>query len=170
MIQSKADCEEANLRGLTGAVMRESKIDNEREHWSSSLKAGFMYFMIVFGVGFLLGTFRVFLLVPAIGETPAVALEGPIILAASWFSSLWLIRKFGVFDRLASRLATGLFAFALLMVGEVGVSIFGYGRTFDEHLASYRSVASILGMTGQLAFAIFPAIQLAVRRQGRRQG
>jgi hypothetical protein len=55
-------------------------------------------------------------------------------------------------------------AFAILMFAEVGLSILGFGRTFAEHLASYRQIASFMGLLGQLAFASFPAIQLSVRR------
>jgi hypothetical protein len=58
----------------------------------------------------------------------------------------------------------GGLAFAILMFAEVGLSILGFGRTFAEHLASYRQIASFMGLLGQLAFASFPAIQLSVRR------
>ena len=42
------------------------------------------------------------------------------------------------------------------MVGKVGVSPFGFGCTFAEHLGSYRNLFAILGLTGQLAFGLFP--------------
>jgi anaerobic C4-dicarboxylate transporter len=146
-----------------GTVMRET-IDNEPEQWSSVLKAGLAYFVIVFGVGFLLGTFRVVAVIPVVGERAAVMLELPIMLAISWFSSLWLIAKFNVVCRLMPRLIMGGLAFGLLMAGEVGVSMFGLGRTLAEHLASYGNEPTILGLLAQLAFASFPAIQLAIRR------
>lgn len=143
--------------------MRET-INTEREHWSSALKAGLAYFAIVFGVGFLLGIFRVLVLLPALGERSAVMLELPIMLAICWFSSQWLIALFDVVDWLMPRLFMGGLAFALLMVGEVSISIFGFGRTLAEHIASYRNVSEILGLFAQLAFGMFPAIQLAIRR------
>jgi len=138
-------------------------IDNEPAQWSPAFKAGLAYFVVGFGFGFLLGTFRMFVIVPAIGEISAVMLEMPIILAISWFSSRWLIGRFSVPDRLPPRVVMGGLAFALLMLAEVGLSILGFGRTFAEHLASYRQVASILGLLGQLAYASFPSIQLSVR-------
>ncbi|MDE5456016.1 hypothetical protein GWE18_24945 [Bradyrhizobium sp. CSA112] len=62
-------------------------IDNEPAQWSSAFKAGVAYFVVGFGFGFLLGTFRMFVIVPAVGEISAVMREMPIILAISWFSS-----------------------------------------------------------------------------------
>jgi hypothetical protein len=144
-------------------VMRKT-IDNEPELWSSTLKAGLAYFAIVFAVGFLLGTFRVVALTPVVGERAAVILELPIMRAISRFSSLWLIARFDVVCRLMPRLVMGGLAFGLLMVGEVGVSTFLLGRSLAEHLASYRNVSTILGLFGQLAFALFPAIQILFRR------
>jgi hypothetical protein len=139
-------------------------IDNAPAKWSSAFKAGLVYFVVAFGFGFLLGTFRMLVIVPAVGEISAVMLEMPIMLAISWFSSRWLIGRFSVPDGLAPRLVMGGLAFAILMFAEVGLSILGFGRTFAEHLASYRQVASFMGLLGQLAFASFPAIQLSVRR------
>ena len=56
-------------------------IGDERDQWPSALKAGVAYFGAGFGFGFLLGTFRILVLLPAIGEIFAVLLEVPIILA-----------------------------------------------------------------------------------------
>ncbi len=51
------------------------------------------------------------------------------MLAISWFSSRWLIERFRVPTELSLRLVMGGLAFAFLMVAEVGLSIFGFGRT-----------------------------------------
>jgi hypothetical protein len=137
-------------------------IVNVPAQWSSAFKAGLAYFAVTFGFGFLLGTVRMLIVVPAIGDISAVMLEMPIMLAISWFSSRWLVGRFRVPEGLAPRLVMGGFAFTLLMFAEVGLSIFGFGRTFAEHLASYRQIASAMGLLGQLAFASFPAIQLSM--------
>jgi hypothetical protein len=134
------------------------------ERWSSALMAGVVYFMIVFGVGFLLGTFRVLVVIPAIGEISAVVAELPIILAISWLSCERLISRFDVVAKLGPRLAMGGLAFSLLMIAEVAVSVLVFGRTFTEHLESYWSTPGILGLVGQLAFGMFPALQLAIER------
>jgi hypothetical protein len=139
-------------------------LDHAPTQWSSAFKAGLAYFIVVFGFGFLLGTFRMLVMVPVVGEISAVMLEMPIMLAISWFSSRWLSGQLSVPAALAPRLVMGGLAFALLMVAEVGLSIFGFGRTLAEHLASYCQFASIIGLLGQAAFASFPAIQLSVRR------
>jgi hypothetical protein len=47
-------------------------------------EAGALYAVIVFLIGFILGTIRVLLLAPRLGETMAVILEVPFILSASW--------------------------------------------------------------------------------------
>ena len=55
-------------------------------------KAGALYAIIVFVIGFILGTIRVLLVAPRLGETTAVIIEAPIMLAASWFSAagVWI--------------------------------------------------------------------------------
>ena len=50
-----------------------------------AIEAGALYAIIVFVIGFILGTIRVLLLAPRLGETMAVSLEVAFILTASWF-------------------------------------------------------------------------------------
>jgi hypothetical protein len=46
--------------------------------------AGALYALLVFLIGFILGTIRVLLIAPRLGETIAVLLETPVILGASF--------------------------------------------------------------------------------------
>ena len=126
--------------------------------------AGAAYVGIVFAAGFLLGTLRVAVLAARIGETAAVMLELPIMLAISWIACRWLIARFDVAAILAPRLVMGGLAFAILILAEIGVSIVGFGRTFSDSLGHYRELAAMLGLAGQIAFAAFPALQLAISR------
>jgi hypothetical protein len=50
-----------------------------------TITAGALYAIIVFVSGFILGTIRVLLIAPRLGETLAVIVEAPLILVASWF-------------------------------------------------------------------------------------
>ena len=61
---------------------------------------------------------------------------------------------------MAARLLMGGVAFVLLMVAELGVSIFAFNRSFAAHLAVYATTPALLGLVGQVAFALFPAFQL----------
>lgn len=124
-----------------------------------AVKAGIAYFAIVFAAGFLLGTLRVLVLAPRLGEQSAVLAEMPVILAISWVACGWIVRRFGVPAILAARLTMGGVAFALLMGAEIGASVLAFGRTLAEHFAAYRTAPSRLGLAGQAAFALFPAIQ-----------
>ncbi len=87
-------------------------------------KAGLAYFVIVFSRGFLLGTFRVLLLVPAVGERIAVLSELPVILGIAWISSRLLIARFDVAAALIPRLSMSGLAFGLLMICEFITGIF----------------------------------------------
>jgi uncharacterized membrane protein len=60
------------------------------------LKARAMYFVVVFSIAFVLGTIRVLLVAPRLGETIAVMIEAPLILAVSWFASRRCVRVFEV--------------------------------------------------------------------------
>jgi hypothetical protein len=123
------------------------------------LKAAITYFGLAFGAGFVLGTFRVMVLVPRLGEAVAVALELPIMLTVSWGASRYVVQRFKIAPHLLTRLAVGVVAFLFLMFAELGVSVLGFGRTLAQHLANYATVPAALGLLGQLAFAALPAVQ-----------
>jgi len=121
--------------------------------------AGLTYFGAVFAAGFALGTLRVLVLMPRLGEALAVGLELPIMLALSWFACRWLVARFGVPEMLIARLVMGTLAFAILMLAELGVSTLAFGRSVSAHLDHYRELSAMLGLAGQIAFAMFPIIQ-----------
>lgn len=129
--------------------------------------AGLAYVAIAFVAGVALGTLRVLILIPQLGENLAVLLELPMILAISWVACRQLIARFEVLPALSARLIMGGTAFALLMAAEAGVSVLGFGRTIHEHFAAYLSLPAQLGLAGQVAFALFPEIQ---RHQGNLHG
>ena len=121
--------------------------------------AGLAYFGVVFAVGFALGILRVFFVTPRLGETVAVVFELPLILALSWLACRWLITRLDVSPRVTARLIMGGLAFAILMAAEFGISKFAFGRALADHLEHYRELPALLGLAGQIAFAVFPIIQ-----------
>lgn len=121
--------------------------------------AGLAYFGVVFAAGFTLGILRVFVLAPKLGESIAVLVELPIILAVSWVACRWLIARFGVRTALTDRMVMGGLAISVLLGAEIGVSVLGFGRALSAHVAQYQQLPALLGLAGQCLFALFPVIQ-----------
>lgn len=127
---------------------------------ASVLKAGAAYFALVFLVGFALGTLRVLVIAPRVGETLAVFLEAPLILAASWLASRACVGRLRVRARAPERLAMGAVAFALLMAAELALSGLVFGRSVTDYLAAWRTLAGATGLVAQMGFALIPFVQL----------
>jgi hypothetical protein len=125
-------------------------------------QAGILYFAIVFALGFALGTARTLLVAPVAGETGAVLLELPLMIAASWLLCGWTLRRLSVPTRAADRIVMGAVAFALLMAAETLVGTQLIGRTAAEQLASYERPGAAIGLVAQIAFALFPLLRLKV--------
>ena len=121
-------------------------------------KAGAFYAIIVFVIGFILGTIRVLLLAPRLGETIAVIVEAPVILAASWFVCRSCVARLDVRRTVSARSLMGLVAFLVLMSAEIGLGAV-LGRSLVDQLATYGSLAGAIGLAAQVIFAMFPVIQ-----------
>lgn len=123
--------------------------------------AALTYWAGIFALGFALGTLRSLWLAPAIGEVAAVASELPLMLLASWLFARHLVRRHRIAPG-APALAMGLAAFALLLASELALGLFALGQSPGEWAAALLRPAGALGLAGQIAFALFPA--LAARR------
>lgn len=126
--------------------------------------AGAAYFAVMFGIGFVLGTVRVMLVAPLVGEWTATFAELPIMLAISWVISAWLIVRMRVPRALGPRLVMGVIAFSLLMAAEVLLGLGLFGRTLAEQIGEMTSGPGFAGLLGQVAFATFPLVQLRLSR------
>ena len=131
---------------------------------SRTLAAGLFYGLLIFGIGFILGTLRELVLAPLIGRDAVVVIETPVILLAAWFAAWWLIRRLGVPARAGARLAMGALAFAVLMAGEALVATLGFGRGLAAHLAAYATQRGVLELLPQIAFALLPLLHLFRQR------
>ncbi|WP_209428094.1 hypothetical protein [Pararhodobacter sp. SW119] len=123
----------------------------------AALRLGLFYFATVFAVGFVLGALRTLVLIPVMGEVGAVLLELPVILTAAWVICGRLVR--GRRLTVAEAVAMGTTAFVLLMLGEAGLSVWLAGRALADHVALYAQPAHLIGLAGQVAFAVFPVLR-----------
>jgi hypothetical protein len=122
--------------------------------------AALVYALAVFAVGFLVGTIRVLVLAPRAGALGAVAIELPIMIAASWIAARWIVAHWRVDPHLPDRLGMGALAFAMLLLCELLVSVTLFGGTPDEFVRQYARPDALLGLAGQLVFAAMPALLL----------
>lgn len=121
-------------------------------------KAGAVYALAAFLIGFVIGAIRVTLIVPRLGETAAVCLEAPIMLALSWQVSRWSAARFNVPNGFMPRLGMGLVAFTALMALEFALAL-AFGRPPAQYLATFTSIPGAIGLATQAAFAFIPLLQ-----------
>jgi hypothetical protein len=107
------------------------------------LRAGALYFAIVFGAGFLLAFIRIPLLVPRFGERIAELLEMPVMVAVIFIASRHVVRRFGLTTRAA--IAAGLLALALIVTAELTVAaLTGRSVTDRDPVAGGVYLAALL--------------------------
>lgn len=123
-----------------------------------SLKAGSLYFTLVFTAGFLLGTIRIFLLAPRIGARTAELLETPVMLLVSYAAARWVIRRLAVPFTLSSRLGMGAIALVLLLAAEFSFVLRLRGMTISQYFATRDPVSGTAYYLALLVFAFMPVV------------
>lgn len=117
------------------------KPNHRRDSTRALLIATGAYFGLVFGAGFVLGVFRVLVLLPRVGERAAELIEAPVMLGATILSARFVVRRFDVPRKPSSTLAVGFGALLLLLVFELTVVLQLRGLSIEAHLASRDPIA-----------------------------
>lgn len=117
---------------------------------------GVRYFVVVFSLAFAMGVARTLIIAPQLGETPAVLLEVPIIVGASWVVARRLIRHRSL--SLPQRAAMGIVAFTLTMVSEAVLSALMRGQSVADWAAVLVTPLGLVGLAAQAAFAVMPIL------------
>ena len=129
------------------------------------LKAGAVYFLIMFGVGWILGPIRELWAVPRFGRLTDVLLEAVIMLIAMAVSSRWVIRRFQVKPTFGSTISMGIVALAILVPAELSGVVWVRGLSLSEYLASFATAPGLVSLLMFLLF--FAAMPTLVTRAGR---
>lgn len=124
------------------------------------LSHGFLYFTLVFAVGFVLGAFRVLLLVPMLGERWAELVEIPFMLIVVVLSARWVITRMGQATTILDGMTVGGIALVLLLIAELQVVFFVRQQTFQEYLETRDLISGAAYLFSLLIFAAMPAIQV----------
>jgi len=122
------------------------------------LKTGILYFVFVFGAGFVLGSIRVLWAVPHFGARMAELMETPIMFLVTIVAARWLVRRLAVPCTLFSRLGMGCVALALLLVAEFTLVLWLRGLSISDYLASRDPVSGTVYYVMLGVFAIMPLL------------
>ena len=120
------------------------------------LKAGVLYFALVFAAGFVLGIIRTLWAVPRLGVRAAELMEAPIMLGVSILAARWVVRRAGIPPLPSRRLAIGCIALALMLLVEFTVVLWIRGMTIGEYFENRDPVSGAAYFLTLGAFAVIP--------------
>lgn len=120
------------------------------------LKAGLLYFVLVFGAGFVLGPVRILWAVPRFGERTAELMETPIMFVVIVLAARWVARRLAVPPAPSRRLGFGFVAVVLLLVAEFTIVLRLRGLTIGEYSAGRDPVAEAVYLVMLGVFAVMP--------------
>lgn len=122
-----------------------------------AIKAGLVYFALVFGAGFMLGAIRITFIVPRVGERIAELGEMPIMFVVTLVAARFVIRHFAVPPSMPARLGTGLLALVLLLAAELVLAAVLQERSLADYVSSRDPVSGGAYLAMLLLFALMPA-------------
>jgi hypothetical protein len=118
--------------------------------------AATVYFLALFALGFVLGTFRVLLIAPRVGKFAATLAEVPVMLTAAYFACRWAVRRWQVPKDPLIRWAMVLWFLALLVLLETLLGTLLFGRTLADQWGALATPAGMMGLSAQVLAAVFP--------------
>ena len=124
-----------------------------------AIKAGAVYFLLLYVIGFLLGATRELLLAPRFGVVVATALEALPMLAAIFHFAPLIARRFGVAPKSAGRMLMGFFGLVLLIGAEIAMTRAMRGLSPEQWLAHFASVEGVIYAALLAAFAAMPWVR-----------
>jgi hypothetical protein len=124
--------------------------------WAIMLSAAIRYFILIFLLGFVLGTVRTLVIAPRTGATAAVLIELPLMLTASWLVANRIVRHARFSP--AQAFSMGALAFLLLMVAEMLLALALGNQDLGRWFADLFRTPGWIGLAGQIAFGLFPLL------------
>jgi hypothetical protein len=120
------------------------------------VRAGLLYFAIVFAMGFLFGTVRLLLISPLIGAWSATLLELPVMLGVSYVVARVLVRKMRISKDMYSRLGMGAAALLFMLVAEFGLVVWFQRISVRDYLVAREPITGAAFYLSLLFFAAMP--------------
>jgi hypothetical protein len=120
-----------------------------------------LYFLVVFGAGFVLGPIRIIWLAPRLGERWAELVEMPVMLCVIVAAARWVVRRHLPLSSSMDRLRAGGLALVLMLAAEFSLVLWLRGITLGEYFATRDPVS---GAAYYFMLAVFAAMPALVRR------
>lgn len=120
------------------------------------LKPAAVYFALVFGAGFVLGTLRVLWVVPRLGTRTAELVESPLMLLVTVLAAGWITRHCSAGAGTSTSLGIGLTALALLLAAESGLGLVLRGGSVLEALLNKDPVSGTVYYALLGVYALMP--------------
>jgi len=127
---------------------------------SKTIRAALVYFAIVLGTGFVLGVFRVPILVPRMGERWAELAEMPIMAVVIFLAAGYILRHFPEIALPGRSLAAGFLALAFSVAAELGLAVVLQDQTLTEFISSRDKISGSAYIALLLVFAVMPRLRL----------
>jgi len=120
------------------------------------VKAGVLYFALVFGAGFVLGTIRTLWVVQRVGTRKAELMETPIMLVVTIVAARWTVLRMSVPMMWSARLEMDCIALVLMLIAEFGFVLWIRGLSIKEYFATRDPVSGAAYYLLLIVFAIMP--------------
>jgi hypothetical protein len=124
------------------------------------LKAGVLYFVLVFGTGFAIGAIRVTWVTPRLGTRTAELLEAPFMFVVTILAARWTVRRFDVPPHWPYRLGMGVIALWLMLFAEFTLVLWIQRLSIGEYLATRDPVSGAVYYAMLMVFAAMPLLVL----------
>jgi hypothetical protein len=121
-----------------------------------TLKAGVLYFALVFAAGFALGTIRTVWIAQRLGVRTAELVEQPIMVGISILAARWVVRRLGIPPLWPRRLVMGCIALGLMLLVEFTVVLWIRGLTVHGYIEARDPVSGAAYFIALGAFAVVP--------------
>ncbi len=131
-----------------------------------SLKAGLMYFSLVFSAGFVLGLLRVPFLVPRLGIRTAELLEMPVMLMVILFGAGFSVRRFDLLRNPSACLATGCIGLAMLLFAEILLAGLIQGQSITQYITNRDPVSGAVYLVMLGIVALMPFMLAKIHASG----
>jgi hypothetical protein len=121
-----------------------------------TLKAGVLYFALVFAAGFVLGAIRTLWVVPRLGVRTAELMEAPLMLGVSILAARGVVPHVGIPPQWTRRLALGCIALGLMLLVELTAVLWIRGLTLRGYFETRDSVSGTVYLLNLGAFTVIP--------------